>query len=120
VLACSGGPARPAAASAELKEYSITLDQSTLAAGEVTFNVRNSGTVDHEFVVVDTETPAGQLPQANGEVTEDSLTVVDEIEDIVPGATPQLKVNLAAGHYVLICNIPGHYAGGMHADITVQ
>lgn len=120
LVGCSGAPARPSAASADLKEFSITLDQTTLAAGEVTFNVKNNGTVVHEFVVIDTDTPAAQLPQANGEASEDALTVVDEIEDIAVGAAPQLKVNLAAGHYALICNLPGHYVGGMRVDLTVQ
>jgi uncharacterized cupredoxin-like copper-binding protein len=27
---------------------------------------------------------------------------------------------LPAGHYVLICNIDGHYRAGMHADFTVR
>lgn len=28
-------------------------------------------------------------------------------------------MSLPAGHYVLLCNLPGHYAGGMRADLTV-
>ncbi len=27
---------------------------------------------------------------------------------------------LKKGHYALICNLPGHYQGGMHADFTVR
>jgi uncharacterized cupredoxin-like copper-binding protein len=31
-----------------------------------------------------------------------------------------LTLNLKKGRYVLICNIPGHYKSGMHADFTVS
>jgi uncharacterized cupredoxin-like copper-binding protein len=29
-------------------------------------------------------------------------------------------VNLDAGSYVFICNLPGHYAQGMHASFSVS
>jgi uncharacterized cupredoxin-like copper-binding protein len=130
VLGCGGAGATsaPTAGSssagtqvaADEKEFSIALDKTTVPSGNTTFNIRNTGTVVHEFVVVDTDTAAAALPQANGEVDEEQLQVVDEAEDIAVGATSTLTVNLAAGHYVIICNVPGHYAGGMHADLTVQ
>ena len=25
-----------------------------------------------------------------------------------------------AGHYALICNLPGHYSAGQHADLTIK
>jgi len=37
-----------------------------------------------------------------------------------PAAAQDLSVNLAAGHYVLMCNAPGHYKQGMYLDFTVQ
>lgn len=130
VIACSSGAgtsSRPSSAAsggttiaADEKEFAITLDKNTIAPGETTFAIRNSGTVTHEFVVVDTDTAASGLPQANGEVDEAQLEVVDEVEDLAAGATDDLTVNLPAGHYAIICNIPGHYAGGMHVDLTVQ
>jgi uncharacterized cupredoxin-like copper-binding protein len=27
--------------------------------------------------------------------------------------------NMAPGHYVLVCNLAGHFANGMYADFTV-
>jgi uncharacterized cupredoxin-like copper-binding protein len=27
-----------------------------------------------------------------------------------------LTIDLAAGHYAIVCNLPGHYAAGMHVD----
>jgi uncharacterized cupredoxin-like copper-binding protein len=62
------------------------------------------------------------LDTSTGVVSEDTagLTVVDEVEDIAVGATPSLTVDLPAGHYVVICNLPAHYAGGMHTDFTTS
>jgi uncharacterized cupredoxin-like copper-binding protein len=104
----------------ELKEWSVTASSATAPAGSVTFNVTNSGTAVHEFVVVKTDTKAADLPVADGKIDESALTPVDEIEDIAVGATPSLTVDLDAGHYVLLCNIEGHYSQGMHADLDVS
>jgi uncharacterized cupredoxin-like copper-binding protein len=44
-----------------------------------------------------------------------------EISSIAPGATRKLTVkNLVAGHYVMVCALPGHYQSGMYADFTVN
>ncbi len=117
---CGGGSPATGPISAELKEFSITLGRNTTSTGVNQFAVRNAGAVIHEFVVIDTDTPAASLPVEGQGVSEAGMTVVDEIEDIAIGATPTLDVNLAAGHYAIICNIDGHYAAGMHADLTVQ
>ena len=36
------------------------------------------------------------------------------------GGRRPLKLKLAVGHYALICNLPGHYAAGQYADLTVK
>ncbi len=106
--------------SATLTEMAITLDATTVPAGEVTFNVANVGTVEHEFVIVATDLPQDQLPVKDGVVEEDELDVISEIGGLQPGKDGHLSVDLPAGHYVIICNLPGHYLAGMHAEITVQ
>jgi uncharacterized cupredoxin-like copper-binding protein len=126
VVACGGGAASPTAAgttiNADLKEFSITLDKSTVAAGDVAFTIANSGTTEHEFVIIKTDTPAADLPTTDGgtEVDESAFEPVDEQEDIEAGASPTLDVNLSAGHYAIICNLPAHFSSGMHADLTVE
>jgi uncharacterized cupredoxin-like copper-binding protein len=104
-------------------EFKIDLVSMTAPAGPVTFHIKNGGTTLHEFVVVRTDLSAGKLPVASSapEVDEDSedLTSVDEVENIAAGSTADLKVDLSAGHYVVICNVPGHYSAGMHTDFTV-
>jgi uncharacterized cupredoxin-like copper-binding protein len=121
-------PSAPAASggsvTAKETEFKIDLGATSAAAGSVTFQITNGGTVVHEFVVLKTDLAADKLPldTSTGVVSEDTagLTVVDEVEDIAVGATPSLTVDLPAGHYVVICNLPAHYAGGMHTDFTTS
>ena len=105
---------------ATLKDFEIQLSDSSAPAGEVTFEVKNEGPSVHEFVVFETDLKPDKLPtDDNGDVAEgDDLEPVDEIEDIEPDATPSLTVDLAAGHYVVACNVPGHYRQGMHTEFT--
>ena len=42
-----------------------------------------------------------------------------EIADIAPGQTKVLTATLTAGTYTAMCNLPGHYAAGMHFQFTV-
>ena len=103
-------------------DFKIEPSATTAAPGPVTFKITNSGAQVHEFVVVKTETSGDKLPMASGgiEVDEDAAgTVVDEVEDLAAGASADLDVTLDAGHYVLLCNVSGHYSLGMHADFTV-
>ncbi|MGN6187886.1 MAG: sulfocyanin-like copper-binding protein [Conexibacter sp.] len=42
------------------------------------------------------------------------------MSSLAPGTTKQLVVkDLKAGHYALVCALPGHYQAGMYADFTV-
>jgi uncharacterized cupredoxin-like copper-binding protein len=102
---------------ATLKEYSIAPEPSQVAAGNVTFKVRNAGAINHEFVVLRTNKKASQLLKGQ---EADETGNVGELGNLDPGQTKSLKLNLKSGHYVLICNLPGHYKLGQHADLTVR
>jgi uncharacterized cupredoxin-like copper-binding protein len=120
VLAACGGPQT---ADAELTEdYQINLSTTTFKAGEITFNIQNNSTdLEHEFVIVDTALAPADMPlNDDGDVDEDQITVVDEQEAIQAGESASLTVTLDPGHYVIMCNLPGHFAQGMHVEITVQ
>ena len=104
-------------------DFSITLDESSAAAGELTFDVTNDAEQTHEFVIFQTDLAEDALPTADdGSVDEEGegVTLVDEIEDIEAGSNQSLTVTLDAGSYVFICNLPGHYAQGMHTSFTAS
>jgi uncharacterized cupredoxin-like copper-binding protein len=109
------GAARSIAVS--LKEFSVTPQPGAGRAGRVTFHVRNSGRITHEFVVLRTTKPADQL--AKGGRADESGNV-GEVGDLQPGASRTLALRLRPGHYALVCNLPGHYLAGQHADFTVR
>jgi uncharacterized cupredoxin-like copper-binding protein len=108
--------------SATLSDFKIELGSTSAKAGEVTFKVKNNGPSVHEFVVFKTDLAPDALPTKQDEngieiVDEEGAGVeaIDEIEDIAVGSSHDLKVNLPAAKYVVICNLPAHYAQGMHA-----
>lgn len=110
------------AVSATVKEFAMTLSPASIKAGQINFTVKNDGTVTHEFVVVKSDLDPKALPlKADGTaVDEDKVDHIGEIEDIAAGATAKGEFTLDAGKYLLICNLPGHYQGGMVAAFTVE
>jgi uncharacterized cupredoxin-like copper-binding protein len=104
-------------------DYKITLDETSLPAGSTTFDISNDAEQTHEFVVIKTDLDAADLPtDDSGDVDEEGegIQPVDEVEDIAAGSTESLTVDLDAGNYVVICNLPGHYRQGMHSSFTVS
>ena len=104
-----------------LKEFSITPSLSSVPAGAVTFVASNTGTMEHEMVILKTDLAPDALPVVDNQATEDGPGVqhIDEIEEFEPGTQQTLTVNLTPGNYVLICNVPGHYQSGMRTAFTV-
>lgn len=98
-------------------EYALTPDPAEAPAGTVTFAAANDGKLEHEMVVVKTDKGAANLGMDNGEA--DETGAIDEIV-LAAGESGDLTVDLAAGKYALVCNLPGHYAAGMFADFTVK
>jgi uncharacterized cupredoxin-like copper-binding protein len=91
-------------------------------AGVVTFKVtNNSKDTIHEMIVMQLDANADALPYIASENTVDEDTAGDkgEVSELDPGASGSLTVNLKAGKYLLICNVPGHYASGMWTQFTV-
>lgn len=98
--------------------FSLVPDATTATAGKVTFKVDNAGTMPHELVVIKTDTPAKSLPVKNGKA--DETGNIGETGDMAAGTSKSFTVTMEKGHYVLLCNLPGHYQGGMYKDFTVS
>lgn len=94
---------------------------SQIAAGPVSFEVDNLGPIRHELVVAH-EIKSGPPIDADGiDVDEEGLehAAVDELGPQEPGVHT-LRLNLRPGRYVLLCNMSGHYKGGMHTEVVVR
>ncbi len=101
-----------------------------VAAGKVSLVVSNLGWRTHELVVLplDAGVPAGQRQVgANGRVDEagslgeaSSSCGADSGEGITSGSAGWTTLNLPAGRYELVCNLPNHYADGMYQAFVVS
>ncbi len=91
-------------------------------AGVVTFKVtNNSKDTIHEMIVMKLDKAGDPLPyiQAENRVNEDKAGDKGEVSELDPGKSGALTVALQPGKYLLICNVPGHYASGMWTEFTV-
>ena len=92
-------------------------------AGEVTFNVKNdSKDTIHEMIVMFLADPSKALAYIDAEnrVDEDKAGDKGEVSELDPGKSGSLTVDLKAGEYLLICNVPGHYGSVMWTEFTVD
>jgi uncharacterized cupredoxin-like copper-binding protein len=110
-------PTAAASVGVTLKEFTLTPGSGVGRAGRVTFKVHNAGAITHEFVVLRTTTPAAGLLKG-GAASEAGN--VGELGELKSRATKTVALNLKAGHYALICNLPGHYQAGQYADFVVR
>ena len=110
----------------------LTVSPTTVPAGNVTFVVKNTGTIVHEAVVLKTNIPYDKLPVTYGgdppapvatggdKVSEDANIGETGDPDLKPGGTRTFTIkNMTAGNYVIVCNLAGHYGMGMRAPFTV-
>ena len=101
----------------QVDEFSVFPGTQGAPKGKVRFVVTNIGRMMHEFVVLKTNKPAGNLLQGK-EANESGA--VGEIDGVPPGQARTLNLTLKRGHYALICNLPGHYKTGQFADFYVR
>lgn len=100
----------------------VKLDQVTVPAGKVTFDVTNdSKDIIHEFLVSPVTAGQTELPYTIDEsrVDEEKAGHLGEVAELDPGKSGSLTVDLAPGTYIAYCNIPGHFIDGMWTLLTV-
>ena len=101
------------------REWEINVSASQAKAGDVTFTIKNEGTIGHEFLIVKTDIAPGKIPIDGDHFSEDGIEVIDEIGEFAIGTTETLTVKLAPGKYQLVCNLPTHYGLGMFTGFEV-
>ena len=98
----AGGGGSAAPIEIKLSEWSIDPKDLTVPAGKVTFHVTDGGKFTHDFAVM-----------SNG-------TEIARSDKIGGGADTTFTVDLQAGTYQTLCDIPGHKAQGMQGTLTVK
>ena len=109
IAACGGGGGQqggtasppPQATTVAVPETEFKFEPKAMAAkaGRVTFEIKNAGSVEHNFIVEKTDV---------------------KVEGIQPGLTKTVSATLAAGTYTILCTIPGHQEAGMTGTLTIS
>jgi len=93
-----------------------------ITAGLVTIRDHNAGPEKHELIIV--RAASTQLPLRSDGLTVDEDRIkprtVVSIPGIAPGHTQDTRLRLPPGHYLLFCNMAGHFRGGMHTELVVS
>lgn len=96
-------PAAPAAEGqkvrVEMTEFKYTMGTTEVSAGKVTFDLVNSGTVEHSFIIEGTDVKS---------------------EQIRPGQTVTVQTDLKPGTYTVVCDVAGHKEAGMTTRLVVK
>ncbi len=127
-----GGPSGPGSmmgGSRGMGVARVLASPVVVPAGTVSLRVVNQGAATHELVVL--PLPAGQAAGAwavgaDGQVDETGILGessrscgAGEGDGIAAGTTGWVTLTLEPGRYELACNLPGHYAAGMYAELDV-
>jgi uncharacterized cupredoxin-like copper-binding protein len=122
IAGCAAPAAEPIPADVDvavhMQDYKVLLSVATVKAGTVRFGIKNEGGMEHSFELIKTDIAFDQLPTAEAKAKEDGL--VKQVKSLPVGKVSVVTADLAAGKYVIICNIAGHYQLGMRAALTVQ
>jgi uncharacterized cupredoxin-like copper-binding protein len=98
-----GAAAAPRTVKVKAYEFAFEPKEITVPPGAVEFDVTNTGSIEHTFLVDD---PAKKL--------------VGKIAVISPGKTEKVTITLRAGVHTIYCDLPGHREAGMLASLKVR
>lgn len=103
------------------RDFRIVVSTTHVSPGRVVFRVANHGPDAHELILI---RERAQLPLRSDGITVDEegleKQTVGVLEPAPSGAVRELRVTLRPGRYVLLCNMYGHYMGGMHAVVIAR
>ena len=103
---------------------------AAVPAGSVSLAVANMGWRTHEVVVLPLapgQAAGRRLTRADGKVDEagsrgevSNSCAAGTGEGVRARTSGWTTLSLAPGRYELVCNLPNHYADGMHQELTVH
>jgi hypothetical protein len=118
-----------------LGDGSIEVEGPVLAAGRQVIEVTNEGTDEHEVVVVRTDMAPGEIPVGLHGVSpamagrlvigEDHVAAghahkQGQVLGLMPARSRRYQLDLAPGHYVVLCQTDNHYLGGERTEFEVR
>lgn len=108
---------------------SLTATPTSVPAGTVSLRVTNTGYLTHELIVLplpDGRAAGQRTVGPDGTVSETGIVgeasascAAGPGDGISAGSTGWVSLTLPAGRYELLCNLPGHYAGGMRTELDL-
>lgn len=101
-----------------MTDFAFRPEALSARAGKLRVTAENHGGAEHELVLIRTMRRADALPREGAQASEAGS--VGEIPEQEPGKSESHTFVLKPGAYVYICNVPGHYAAGMHGTLTVR
>jgi uncharacterized cupredoxin-like copper-binding protein len=107
-----------------LNEYQIISERPSVPAGDVTFDVVNTGDENHELVLIKSDKDTAALPMSatNKDEVDEAATgeYIGGWEDVQPAQMANGTLILTPGRYILLCNLTKHYGLGMVGTLTVE
>ncbi|WP_245853965.1 cupredoxin domain-containing protein [Geodermatophilus sabuli] len=97
----SSAPAETEAVTVTAVDFDFELSEDSYSAGTYTFEVTNTGTMPHDFIV------------------ERDGADVAGTQVLEPGASETIEVTLEEGDYSFYCGVGQHRANGMETAVTV-
>ena len=125
-VALSGGSAFAQASTRmtiTMMEYQIITERPDVPAGEVVFDVVNTGEEVHELVLIKSDLDTAALPPSNVKDEVDEAAIgefIGAFEDVQTAGLATGALTLSPGRYILLCNLTGHYKGGMVTTLQVN
>jgi plastocyanin len=116
LAACGGQPAGPTRLSVEMTDFAFTPDTFTVpAGGEVEITLTNSGSVEHEFVVM----KAGYQVTLPFDADDEPQVYWEGEVEAAGSASYVFTAPSDPGEYEIVCGLPGHLESGMQGTLTV-
>ena len=100
----------------------IKLSTDQVPAGNVVFKVTNSSKETAHEMLVFHYVEGMQFPYDPKilKIDEDKAGSLGEVSETEPGKVGEVQLDLKPGKYVVLCDVPGHFANGMWALLTVK
>lgn len=103
-----------------MKDYRVELSVDTVKAGPVKIGVKNAGGMEHSFELIKTDLAFDKLPLDLGAAKAKEDGLIKQVKSLGVARVSVVTADLAAGNYVIICNVAGHYQLGMRVALAVR